>query len=81
MARRSTGKLVTTGRTVPIRGAINKMVSTSCIARLLVMAAEDQQSPIVAYIDSPAGRSQPRMAETMSLNSRMYCRYSCGLPA
>jgi hypothetical protein len=27
------------------------------------------------------GLSQPRMAETMSLNSRMYCRYSCGLPA
>lgn len=55
MARRSTGKLVTTGRTVPIRGPISKMVSSSCIARLLVMAAEDQLSPIVAYIDSPTG--------------------------
>ena len=26
------------------------------------------------------GLSQPRMADTMSLNTRMYCRYSCGLP-
>lgn len=54
MARRTTGRLVTTGRTVPIRGAISKMVSSSCIARLLVMAAEDQQSPIIAYIDDSA---------------------------
>lgn len=57
MARRSTGKLVTTGRSVPIRGSINKMVSTSCIARLLVMAAEDQVSPMIAYIDSPGGHA------------------------
>lgn len=55
MGRRSTGKLVTTGRSIPIRGAITKMVSSSCIARLLVMAAEDQQSPMVAYINSPGG--------------------------
>ena len=27
------------------------------------------------------GLSQARMAETKSLNSRMYCRYSCGWPA
>ena len=27
------------------------------------------------------GLSQPRMALTESLNSRMYWRYSCGLPA
>ena len=27
------------------------------------------------------GLSQVRMALTMSLKSRMYCRYSCGLPA
>ena len=55
MGRRSTGKLVTTGRSIPIRGPITKMVSSSCIARLLVMAAEDQQSPMLAYINSPGG--------------------------
>ena len=27
------------------------------------------------------GLSQARIAVTMSLNSRMYCRYSCGCPA
>lgn len=55
MTRRTTGKLVTTGRNIPIRGSITRMASSSCIARLLVMAAEDQVSPMLAYIDSPGG--------------------------
>jgi ATP-dependent protease ClpP protease subunit len=55
MARKSTGLLVTTQRSVPVRGALTKRVSTACIARLLVLAAEDSESPVLANIQCPSG--------------------------
>lgn len=83
MGRRSTGKLVTSGRSIPIRGPITKMVSASCIARLLVMAAEDQQNPMVAYISSPGGLASEalRIISTMDgirCSVVTYCRGRIG---
>ncbi len=68
MARRSTGLLVTGERRVPVRGPITKLVSTSCIARLLVLVAEDEHAPILAYIDSPGGLASEALRILSSLN-------------
>ena len=35
----------------------------------------------IPFTRQMTGLSHPRMLETMSLNNRMYCRYSWGLPA
>ncbi len=68
MPRRSTGLLVRGERRVPVRGPITKLVATSCIARLLVLAAEDERAPILAYIDSPAGLASESLRILSSLN-------------
>lgn len=67
--RRSTGLL--TGRLlerrVPLRGTITNQLASCCIARLLVLATEDRQKPIITYIDSPGGS----VAEALSVISTM----------
>ena len=35
----------------------------------------------IPFTRQTTGLSQPKIAETMSLNKRMYWRYSCGRPA
>ncbi len=68
MPRRTTGLLATGERRVPVRGPITKVVASSCIARLLVLAAEDQRAPILAYIDSPGGLASEALRIISSLD-------------
>lgn len=55
MKRASTGRLVKTERVVVFRGSLTKLVSTAGIARLLVLAAEEPERPILATIACPQG--------------------------
>lgn len=68
MPRHTTGLLARGERRVPVRGPVTKLVATSCIARLLVLAAEDPQSPILAYIDSPGGLASEALRILSSLD-------------
>jgi len=52
---------------VVLRGRITKLVASCCIARLVVLAAEDHKQPIVIYIDSAGGSA----AEAMGIISTM----------
>lgn len=84
--RRSTGILARGERRVPVRGPISKLVATSCIARLLVLAAEDEHAPIMAYIDSPGGLASEALRLLASLNGiecpvATFCRGPQGGPA
>jgi len=83
--RRSTGLLASRllERRVPLRGEITNQLASCCIARLLVLATEDRQKPIITYIDSPGGE----VAEALSVISTMngirspvvtFCRGSIG---
>ncbi len=53
---------------MPVRGPITRVVASSCIARLLVLAAEDERAPILAYIDSPAGLASEALRILSSVN-------------
>ena len=73
-------------RRVPVRGKISSQLASCCIARLLVLATEDRQKPIITYIDSPGGEP----AEALSVISTMngihspvvtFCRGVVGGPA
>lgn len=68
-SRRSTGFLASRSleRRVPLRGKITNQLASCCIARLLVLATEDRQKPIITYIDSPGGSA----AEALSVISTM----------
>jgi ATP-dependent Clp protease protease subunit len=88
MSRRSTGFLASRflERRVPLRGKITNQLASCCIARLLVLATEDRQRPIVTYIDSPGGS----VGESLNVISTMngiqapvvtFCRGSVGGPA
>jgi ATP-dependent Clp endopeptidase proteolytic subunit ClpP len=73
-------------RHAPLRGRVTKQSASCCIARLLVLAAEDPKNPIVAYIDSAGGSA----GESLSILSTMngircpivtFCRGTTGGPA
>lgn len=71
---------------MPVRGPITKLVATSCIARLLVLAAEDQRAPILAYIDSPGGLASEALRILSSMTGiecpvATFCRGPQGGPA
>jgi ATP-dependent Clp protease, protease subunit len=68
MPRRTTGLLARGERRLPVRGPVTRLVATSCIARLLVLAAEDSRTPILAYIDSPAGLASEALRILSSLD-------------
>src|SRR5436190_8565587 len=70
MSRPSTGLLIAAGqeRRVPLRGRISKPIASCCIARLLVLATEDPQLPIVTYIDSPAGSVSEALTVISTMN-------------
>ncbi len=68
MPRRSTGLLAKGERRVPVRGPITKLVATACVARLLVLAAEEEHEPILAYIDSPGGLASEALRILSSLH-------------
>src|SRR6516164_2719248 len=69
MTRRSTGFLASRflERRVPLRGRITNQLASCCIARLLVLATEHRQKPIVTYIDSPGGS----ISESLNVISTM----------
>jgi ATP-dependent Clp protease protease subunit len=54
-------------RRVALRGQLTRVVASCCIARLVVLAAEDQRDPIFVHIDSPGGS----IAEAMGILSTM----------
>ncbi len=83
--RASTGLLTGAGRerSVPLRGRITRQVASCCIARLLVLATEDPQRPIVIYIDSPGGLvsdSLPILSTMNGIRSPIatFCRGQAG---
>jgi ATP-dependent Clp protease protease subunit len=67
--RPSTGRLIspTQERRVVLRSKITKVVASCCIARMVVLAAEDQEQPIIIHIDSPGGSA----AEAIGILSTM----------
>jgi ATP-dependent Clp protease protease subunit len=70
MLRPSTGLLAAAGqeRRVPLRGRFTKQLASCCIARLLVLATEHQQHPIITYIDSPGGSAAEALALISTMN-------------
>ena len=67
--KRSTGLLASKflERRVPLRGRITNQLASCCIARLLVLATEDRQRPIVTYIESQGGS----VSESLNVISTM----------
>ena len=67
--RPSTGRLTlpVKERRIALRGQLTRVVASCCIARLVVLAAEDQRDPIIVHIDSPGGS----IAEAMGILSTM----------
>jgi ATP-dependent Clp protease protease subunit len=67
--KRSTGLLASKflERRVPLRGRITNQLASCCIARLLVLATEDRQRPIVTYIESQGGS----LSESLNVISTM----------
>jgi ATP-dependent Clp endopeptidase proteolytic subunit ClpP len=67
--KRSTGLLASKflERRVPLRGRITNQLASCCIARLLVLATEDRQRPIVTYIESEGGS----VSESLNVISTM----------
>src|SRR5579859_3730581 len=88
MSRRSTGFLASRilERRVPVRGKITNQLASCCIARLLVLATEDRQKPIITYIDSPGGEPAQALGVISTMNGIRspvvtFCRGSIGGPA
>lgn len=70
MAGRSTGLLTFADRErrVSLRGRITRAIGACSIARLLVLATEHNELPIVIYIDSPGGP----VADSLPILSTMH---------
>ena len=69
-----------------LRGRITKLIASCCIARLVVLAAEDQEEPIVIYIDSPGGSAAEALGILSTMNGircpvLTYCRGLVAGPA
>ena len=70
MLRPSTGLLAAAGqeRRVPLRGRITREIASCCIARLLVLATENRQQPIITYIDSLGGAAAEALGVISTMN-------------
>jgi ATP-dependent Clp protease protease subunit len=71
---------------VPLRGKITSQLASCCIARLLVLATEDRQKPIITYIDSPGGYAAEALSVISTMNGihspvTTFCRGVIGGPA
>jgi len=68
--RRSTGLLASKflERRVPLRGRITNQLASCCIARILVLATEQRQLPIVTYIESQGGSVQESLNVISTMN-------------
>ena len=53
---------------MPLRGRINRQIASCCIARLLVLAIEDRQRPIITYIDSMGGSASEVLGVISTIN-------------
>jgi ATP-dependent Clp endopeptidase proteolytic subunit ClpP len=51
-----------------LRGRITRQIANCCIARLLVLATEDQHQPIVTYIDSLGGSASEALGVISTMN-------------
>jgi ATP-dependent Clp endopeptidase proteolytic subunit ClpP len=88
ISRRSTGFLASRSleRRVPLRGILNNQLASCCIARLLVLATEDRQKPIIVYIDSSGGGASEAMSVISTMNGihvpvATFCRGLIGAAA
>ncbi|MGH7968389.1 MAG: ATP-dependent Clp protease proteolytic subunit [Limisphaerales bacterium] len=86
--RPSTGRLTSPAqeRRVVLRGRLTRLIASCCIARLVVLAAEDQQEPIIMYIDSPGGSASEAMGILSTMNGvrcpvLTFCRGQVAGPA
>ena len=87
--RPSTGLLVATGqeRRAPLRGPLTKQTASCCIARILVLAAEDPERAVVTYIaDSTGGVAAESLVVISTMNGVRspivtFCRGTIGWPA
>ncbi|HVV73886.1 MAG TPA: ATP-dependent Clp protease proteolytic subunit [Verrucomicrobiae bacterium] len=86
--RPSTGRLTSPAqeRRVIMRGRLTKLIASCCIARLVVLAAEDQLEPIIVYIDSPGGSLSEAMGVLSTMNGvrcpvLTFCRGQVAGPA
>jgi ATP-dependent Clp protease, protease subunit len=68
--RPSTGRLTSPAqeRGVALRGRITRVIASCCIARLVVLAAEDSHNPIVIHINSPGGSASEAMSILSTMN-------------
>ncbi len=87
-SRPSTGRLTSPvqERRVVLRGKITKLIASCCIARLVVLAAEDQEQPIIIYIDSAGGSAAEALGILSTMNGircpvLTFCRGVVGGPA
>lgn len=85
MGRYSTGLLVGVDRErcVPLRGRITHQIAACCIARLLVLATEQPDRPIIIYIDSPGGPVKESLPILSTMNGircpiATFCRGEAG---
>ena len=53
---------------MPLRGRITRQIASCCIARLLVLATESQQQPIITYIDSLGGSAAEALGVISTMN-------------
>jgi len=51
-----------------LRGKVTKLIASCCIARLVVLAAEDQQEPIIFHVDSPGGSPSEALGILSTMN-------------
>jgi ATP-dependent protease ClpP protease subunit len=84
----STGLLTSSvrERRAPLRGPVTKQNASCCIARLLVLAAENPRQPIVVYIDSTGGAAGELLGIVSTMNGIRcpivtFCRGQVGGPA
>ena len=69
LAAPSTGLLVGGHeRGVPLRGRITQQNALACIARLVVLATEGPEVPILMYVDSPGGSIRDSLAIISTMN-------------
>jgi ATP-dependent protease ClpP protease subunit len=55
-------------RSVPLRGRLGKEAAACCIARFLVLAAENSTRPIITYVGSSGGVTSEALAVISTMN-------------
>jgi ATP-dependent protease ClpP protease subunit len=70
MSRRSTGFLASRSleRRVPLRGHLDNQLASCCIARLLVLATENNDKAIITYIESSSGLVPEALSVISTMN-------------